>query len=1726
MPISTKGKFVLGAAVTGAYTGDIIDDPVAGIFGALVLAGTASAMKLVTSDVVGNSKVMNTFNIDQNKINITRQTGYTEADLATLAKTKNKLNKINAHFKNIADLRTQLEDVTLKLQDPNLEPGVRKRLIRTGKTLNRKLAKVGNQSAEGFAQNIAEKLKVTNTTINPTQQGLIDYVNAISEPSKANAVLAMLEGASPVQQQSIKKSVMPTKNTKAVFSLSRKSTPASLTKYLMTNLGNTQADAELKTKLVLERAVGDTITIQNHNMMFTDKVTGKTQVLPLTAETKKGIMSHSPSAGTYFAVAGVNPYAAAYSTGQTVKMLDGTTRVPTFQDATKRMHPELLALQLYQGKSLDDGISFVKAQMKFSGDESQNELIHRATKLNDTDLTKRFRSTGSALNIEHTVNYDNLGNLVEDKPLRKIAKVSSQGGTSSELKAAMMAYQQGFIDNAGAAESMFNNVSINNLTTISGTVFNPLAPMSMNQRGATAVGIRDTVPVNRSSAYKTLAGSVKSFEQQFESSNVFDKIDILDKKAFNEAVAHLYGSDKVLADGAGLFNLNASSMFEHGLNQRIVISPQKSGNLFIKNSRINELLQAHQELLESKSKVLKNGNGVIDEDFIDLYQKAKGLRSLDAARMKKGEASLIPDDVKTVAQLMDHVGTKAYLPVGFPHEDLDRYVGKFKIKPEQVLAYNGDGSAVKLHKQFSEGVLKGLMMDEAGQLILHTNSTFNPGKEKIVKLFSEASKSNLFGVSNYKQIAALGALTNAGQITIKDGLPYYKGDMSAPITTDFLDKHVNLIEDKVAKNVQLSPLEIATKNAMSTQVLLAAEDTNISDFIKMTNASTRDEVMDTLKKGSKVKLSDNSLQMVQNALHKNSSLNDTKRAALAAYMTANFKGATDITGTAVGNIMENFQAVVENRSTKAQEQAISNLFSMFSGDKPTIDGVRTDAEMRNKTHAKLTKLIASSTNLKNLTEEDPKKRQTAFNRLVKLLSGVSDDDLQRYSSGTTNTIASLNKGQGVLGVGNEARLSWTAQHQLLQSGFTKEQLSVFGHSDPQALLELESLFGERNSGFGRRHAKTTINKYLTQDNLSDFERTLARTIPEGRLDALKKLGIEVSDKTPFITYELKNNYKGLERLNFSTVSTNRSGFFTKDDQLLLKQLEGHRLNLFRLDRQLANAKGDKIPQARKAFEEAADEYIKISESTLRGDNSLVKNAASLRSKQSNVGLARAIGGEASAYIQNQVDDGKMPNGVFVSEEGLDMRLKRMNIGDKEWRYSPIDGYSDLNKVQYKVNNEWIDLKGLYTREPSQGNLSSTWEDIIVDRSIKDVESAEHTYVPENHIAFTTGKVMDYDQDQLQELFPKLSSKAQQVELDTKFNKIGEDVNRIARLHKFLKVKGADKATPTAMDFDNYEDAVSYKNVAGLQGRERKALAPPSTSLAVDITEALSLEFGKDSQRTHNARFLTHTLVENLIKSAHVDTKDYEKQTESSIEAFSRLRKDYIGGRIDAKTYRKEITPIIDQSLNLGKALASTDLSQEDKDFLSAARDDMVTAEVNQAKTVASRAKHPLHVTQGVGGGNIMTRATDALENFVLGTGSEFDLQGTQSYGRMLTETKTNIAKTISQNKGIIGLGLGALTVGSMMTRSGPDLPDIDKVDTDRYIRNDPSKNLRPARTVPTGIDTNKQTSNYIVPKQHTKARSIEIDGDYTDLLVPPEDRIRDMSSAVFGDALRQVRIET
>jgi len=125
----------------------------------------------------------------------------------------------------------------------------------------------------------------------------------------------------------------------------------------------------------------------------------------------------------------------------------------------------------------------------------------------------------------------------------------------------------------------------------------------------------------------------------------------------------------------------------------------------------------------------------------------------------------------------------------------------------------------------------------------------------------------------------------------------------------------------------------------------------------------------------------------------------------------------------------------------------------------------------------------------------------------------------------------------------------------------------------------------------------------------------------------------------------------------------------------------------------------------------------------------------------------------------------------------------------------------------------------------------------------------------------------------------------------------------------------------------------------------------------------------------------------------------------------------------------------------------------------------------------------------------------------------------------MESNKTN-HRPISQNKGIIGLGLGALTVGSMMTRSGPDLPDIDKVDTDRYIRNDPSKNLRPARTVPTGIDTNKQTSNYIVPKQHTKARSIEIDGDYTDLLVPPEERVRDMSSAVFGDALRQVRIET
>lgn len=1708
--LSTQAKFVLGAAATGAYLGDITEDPVGGLMGSVVLAGTATFMKLSTSNIKEAGMLPASFVLDSDKISKGKNQGYTDREAETLAKLNNYFSSREKKLRNVEKYKKSIEKNNAKVLDPNskLSGKAKRRLEKRNKVMSNFIKNNSIEVLDKQAGELSEKLKTFGRHIQPTFEGLQNYGRSITDPKEASRLLSLAGGATPFSGIDVEDSVRTSKAS--VFKLNTTKTDSldKLSTYLQKQFNNNPEVALEKAKLILERNAGEQITVKGGTVLYTDKFTGKSNSIPITSVTPEGVFYHSPKPGTNFAVSASNPYGPAFANKTPVRIL-GTneTRVPTFEDVTKRIHPELLALQVSQGKDITDPLEIARAQLRHGLDESVIELDLPA-KVTDENISQRFRAAGSSTNYGNSLNYDINGRMNEDRPLRRMATVSKAGGTSSEAKAVLTEIMQGYLEhNPDMADNILNNISLNDTTTLSGVDFQSIAPMSMNQRGATAVGVRDMVAVKRTEAADLLSGVYSGFESQFESSNVFSKLDIQNKATYNNLLNQLFGGEtsRVLADGSGFFNNSeqvAENLSAH-VSNRLMIGRQQNGSILLQDERLVDLLDTY------KRSGLTTG---IDDKFIQNYQRGQAAKEyITNYKAANPTTSRYADitDASTSNDYMAKYGTSR----GADRLGMNNNIQPFMLESGKTLGIDASGNKIGIHKQYSSAELTGLLIDEEGNLLIHSNAKFNPGEERVAKIFSEASKANLYGMDEklYTKVSTMGVLLNEG---ILNPLTDSKAAMMKKITQAYVG-----VQEAVKNNQELSPLQQRIHQAITSDFILAGEDTNtqgISKVMGQTSVGNIDTVLkdrsNKLEFTEKARANLNRLaKMRQGAT---SDLTAKKFATLATMMQGNFKSATDLNLTVANDVFSNFDAVSSGRGTEGQQTAIKTMLGgLLVDEKNTIDSLLQDSQV---TRQKLANLLQESTSATNLSGPAS---ETYQDNLYKFTHGLTQNNLDAYAAGMMKSVGAVNKGQAVLGVGNTARMSWTAYDQLLKSGFTQDDLKAFGKTDFKTMLDLEGIFGER-SGHTSAVEKFAINGKIGT-NSSNIERILRDTTPESRVASLRTLGVDVAEKSPFITYRLQNSYKDLEYLNFNTMTTSHSGSHDDGLKIMMKDLEKSRVELFSLDQQLSETTGDAREQVKIAFEKSAEKYQKLANNLLTGPNSLVKKAASLVSSQSNISLAMAVGGEAYDYIEKQVGT---KNGVFISQEGLALRLERMgitNVDDVEVKL--IDGYKNLHTVKYKVGGEWINLKSLITREPAQGPLATTYEDLILDNSIEKTGTGAHLGVTENHTGFSKGKYLDYDQDTLQELFGKLSSKSEQVVLDTKFARISKSLEDLLPLADKIKVKGSKNTINTPGDFESAEDLVSFKNTAGVQGRERKSLAGVATRLATNLSAALGMEFNDvNPDRATRGRFLGHVLVENLLKSAHLGTKDFAKQAESDIESLGRLRGDYVDGRLNAKDYRTAIEPIYRRSLNLD----NPEIKGESKVKLDSVLGDMLTAEVNQAKLVSSEARSPLDVPTSKIGGSIIDRAKQALSRFTSMT-YELDLQGTRSYGRMAREIKVNIASTLKNNKGILGIGAAALALGSIMTRDGAEVSE----ERERMVRGNGGKMITGPQNVPMGINTNTTASSYVTPKvQNTGQKSVEVQGDFSEYAdygnaTTYSDQTASLSSAIFGDNLRTARLE-
>lgn len=1758
IPISLQGKVALGAAAFGAYEGDILNDPVGGTLNAGIFGATATLMKITPTNLKEDGKVVTGLNVDPVSIRQQASLGVSEADAKDIQRVKNRIIQLESNLKYQAQIEAKYQQ--LLQQRAQYEPNARtKRIRRLDKrivALQQQLSLSTVDGLNAYSASIATKLKQFGIHLGGSFNDLKSFTEGITDANMANKLWSLLKNGTPYAEKSLKRALHTTPTSLAVIQTTdRAQAEQALIDYFKSKLNNPANIATQKAERILDRAIsGQNITIKDHTLSFIDSINKSRVSLPLTAQTKDGVFYHAPNSSTFFAVSGTNPYAEALTRKNTPVNILGTDEIRPVNlgDALERMHPELMVLNAYEGKDITSGLDIIRKQLHHSEKEGATQLRTSLT-LDDADVSARFRDYGTSINRGMVLNTNAVGQIDSNQPLRPINVVSTHAGAMSEAKAAQIALQEAMIEAGMSPEHLKQGLSLNNTHGISTSEYQTIAPLNMEQR---AVVNRSTQATNKTDAYKQMAEIYgDDFLKQFESSVMLNKIDILDKASFNKIMASNLGSEYVLADGAGLFNLKDSHLFEHGTNQSIKISPQKNGSLILENKHLKDIFDSFD------SYVSTNKGAKLDDSFLELYKDVIGLKRFNDQLIKKGKAPIINqgEQFNDIAARFVKGDFDAY------KQQINQLKSPITFRAGTRLGIDGSNNAVSIHRQYSQAELKGMALSPEGDLVLHTNSVFNPKKEGIVKLFSEASKSNLVGTDNFDFAAAVGHMLNSGSITSDKttGKFYFNDSVNYPIATQLevnlenIRRYVKALRATEKTDVKsLGSKDRSVLEAVkSRSILLASEDTGMGGFIKTLNPlrelppdplnpnlvkyrwATSADIYQDLAKGSKISFSAESINKLKTAVEQvndpKQELTNARKTAILAGMLGNFKASTDITATVASNIFTNLDRVLTNGAAASKDQLMSTgrMLQQLGYFKPSAAALKDPEQFRNELlnninaipdKTKFKEMIAtrfkSAISLESLSQAAS--QNDALLDLARFTSGLSGSNLLDLVHGNISTLGNLNVGQAILGIGNRARMSWTATHQLLNNGLSKQELSAFGEVNEKLLLELEGLFGERSSSIGNRFNSLAINNKISVSDFPDVLNILENKKPEQRLAELTARGIELNPDAKFITYNLQHRYKDLARLNFATVTTPRSGFFDKDERAMMKETEGLRLSLLRQDQLIIEASNSVDKRAHiKKYEELADRYIQLTNKSLRGDNSLLKAAFSRYSDASNIDLVRGVGGEAFDYIEHQKNTSKsLANGLFVTEEGLNYRLKLAGIDKKDLVEQKIG--KSLSKFSYKTaSGELVPLQALLTREPSQGPLSSTLEDIILDRSM--TSKSTHAFLPENHQAFTVGKYMDFDQDTLQELIAKYESTAQADSVNAKFKNVSEILKDLVDMHGAIKVKSKSSMAHTPLDFNDYTEAARFKAAAAAQGRERKVLAAPSTAIAVDLSEALTLQFGEGSSKAVRGRFLAHALVENLLKSAHVETSKYQQQTESEIEKLTRLKKEFLAVG-DKKKYAEQLKPIYMAQLNLADM---SKLDPRKAQLLEGTVDDLVEAEVNQAKKLSLRAITPLDVTTPRQGSTIVDRAIEASEAF-LETEKAFDLQSSKSYAKLAKEFKLNLGKTLSDNKGILALGLGASVLGSIVGRQGTPVATSGSTDVDRFIRDDPSANLRPARTVPTGIETNKQTRAYVTPKNHTKNKNIEIEGQFVNTIVDPIGATQDLSSAIFGDSIRMARLET
>lgn len=1363
-----------------------------------------------------------------------------------------------------------------------------------------------------------------------------------------------------------------------------------LTNWLHTQVGNNVLDAQEKAKMFSSRFGDGPVYLKDGTISFIDKVNSERVTVPLTSYTEDGTRYHSKGNGNYHVAHQFNPYSAAYVSGQEVN-IDGVKRAVTANDVVKGYDPETMLKFLPDNKPVSDIIPRMNSLFHYDSQEA-------GTRTNNLN-SNMFKNNQGVVNLGNVLKYDQYGELVNDFPLRSLQQTATKD-LASERQRTMLKLANDLPPEQAA--HLLDGISLGNLNSINTDGFTSLAALAPNERGETTVGNRGTSVVNKNAntlALEDMLGSER-FNKQFSSSQVLNRLDIKDPDLFNSIVSSVYGNDHVLGDGAGFFNIGDSD------------------SLRIKDKSIIKI-------------PLTNNMAIANPDLL------VGLTSPNG--------------------LSDYLNTN---PININNS---------------AIAYNKDNAPIGLNRAYSNGtIVDGFITDKDVRLVVE--SEFNPTEEKNLKLFSTGTKSLNTGLSEsrFNITNEIGLATNTGRLV---------EDNSKNL---FLDG--NHIKSR-AELVSILSTEIEAKKLNNTYIqntlISRAEDTG------------SDKIRSMIEKGSKVAEGNTIYDLLVSKGH------NQQTSAMTAALLSEHKSAVDLTATLVGDLQ---QGISEGRLPTAFKEDFLYHFN-------------TDNFMK--------------------SEDKVGFLEKAHNLVA------SSNMVDKYLSGQSLAVGSFNKGQSIVGTGNRAKMSWLAVSNLKASGFTNEDLNHFGAKNENALYELKSLSEER------RRSSSAINEVIKGKEASFLNMMNQSNAPEKRLELMKGLygsSADTLSTNPFLTYNLTDSNHEIKSINFSRITTDRSGLYEKDNLKILKELEKKKLNVMIADlayRESSTPSDRKLTSTK--LTTILNDYDSFSKKMLSGDNNLLKDGLSIYSEKSSVMQVKYIGGNADAFATSELKSNR--HAWFLSEEEAHAKASQLGV---DLSFEKIDGYDNLKRPVFKRGGDTIPLASLVTREPAQGPLSSDLVSWYVDETISSGNRG-NSFVPLSNDIYYKGMFGDGDQDTVQTLLGDFQNKAQYDSLEEKRRPIRQSFFDMAEVNKSMQVKGKSVTMKSIADFETSGEHASYRVSGGLKGRNRKVLAATVTGLSLAYSKALELDLGHlggTSKELSQGRMMIHQLSENLLKSAHLDTEAFQLVNEQSVEKLTRMRNGFLGKKgyegVTLKQYEAELRNTLPQALGLNDIDISTPKGLLTKKQGMDTVNNIIGAELRQSVTVGNNPFSPLDINEkrfSKTSGEFISAAMDVIKEQGI---TEMDYESglkhlRKSTGQVSLGLSDMLMDTLKSNKGVIAGGLAAMAGVAILGREQPSFSDSRNSARQHgasMLRSPGSYDEPTQNNAPMAIETNPTKAGYILPKAFS-AKGIKVGGDfvngateiyndYNSLLDVDtiHNEFYNVSSALFGDNIRSARLQT